>query len=298
MQNNINTTGKLLLTGDFNIKISDETNHDTAKFLDFLESFGLVNHIHFKTHCQENTLDLVISSEQYHLVYNPTKGHLFSDHIFVYYNLQTNSKFQNNSKFVNYQKVKAIDPIDFGANITWALAKVDLHNLHLSSCLKLYNDLLIDTIDKHAPKKTKIVSNSKKIPWFSDEVSNAIRSRRRAEHKWLLDKNNPDKFLEFYRLRHLTTNILNQAEKNYFCKLVHDNWTKTKKISAICNNLLGRSQDHPPTTRFHRQGACQMLQQALHFKICQYKGYFNCQTRSTTATNCVTPKYSTMHGQF
>ena len=245
MENNSNTTGKLLLTGDFNIKINDETNHDTAKFLDFLESFGLLNHIHFGTHCQENTLDLVISSELYHLVHNPLKGCLFSDHSFVYYNLPTNSKSQNNSKWVNYCKVKAIVPIDFGANITGALANVDLHNLHLSSCLKLYNDLLIDTIDKHAPKKTKIVSNRKKIPWFSDEVSNAIRSRRRAECKWLLDKNNSDKFLEFYRLGHFTTNILNQAEKNYFCKLVHDNCTKTKNIFTICTNLFGRSQDHP-----------------------------------------------------
>ena len=77
------------------------------------------------------------------------KGHLFSDHNFVYYNLPTNSKSQN------YHKVKAIVPIDFSADITGALAKVDLHNLHLSSCLKLYNDLLIDTIDKHAPKKPK-----------------------------------------------------------------------------------------------------------------------------------------------
>ena len=187
MENNINTTGILILTGDFNIKINDKTNHDTAKFLDFLESFGLVNHIHFKTHCQENTLDLVMSSEQYHLVHNPTKGHLFSDHNFVHYNLQTNSKPQKNSKLVNYQKVKAIDPIDFCADITRALTKVDLQNLHLSSCLKLYNDLLIDTIDKHAPKNTKIVSIRKKIPWFSDEVSNAIRSRRRAKRKWLLD---------------------------------------------------------------------------------------------------------------
>ena len=54
-------------------------------------------------------------------------------------------------------------------------------------------------MDKHAPKKTKAVSNKKKIPWFNDEVSDAIRLRRRVERKWLLDKNNPDKFLEFYR---------------------------------------------------------------------------------------------------
>ena len=123
MKNNINTTGKLLLTGDFNIKINDETNHDTVKFLDFLESFGNVNHIHFRTHCQGNTLDLVISSEQYHLVHNPTKVHLFSDHNFIYYNLLTNCKSQNNSKLVNYHKVKAIVPIDFGANITGGISK-------------------------------------------------------------------------------------------------------------------------------------------------------------------------------
>ena len=36
---------------------------------------------------------------------------------------------------------------------------------------------------------------------------------------------------------------MNQAEKNYFCKFVQDNHTKTKKIFTICKNLLGRNQD-------------------------------------------------------
>ena len=76
-------------------------------------------------------------------------------------------------------------------------------------------------------------------------MSDAIRSGRRAECKWLLDKNNPDKFLEFYRTWRTTTNIVNQAKNNYFGKLVEDNCTNTKKIFAICNNLLGRNQDLP-----------------------------------------------------
>ena len=194
---------------------------------------------------QDNTLDLVISSEQYHLVHNPIKGCLFSDHNFVYYNLSTNSKPQNNKKLVTYHKIKAISPLDFGSNITNALAKVDLHNLQLPSCLKLYNNLLSDTMDKHAPKKTKVVSNRRKIPWFNEEVSDTIRSRRRAECKRLLDKNNPDTFLEFYRTWQLTTNILNQAKKNYFHKPVDDNCTKTMMIFAICSNLLGRYQGLP-----------------------------------------------------
>ena len=76
-------------------------------------------------------------------------------------------------------------------------------------------------------------------------MSNAIRSRRKAECKWLLDKNNPDKFLEFYRIWQTTTNILNQAEKIYYCKLVENNCTDTKKIFATCDNLLGRNQGLP-----------------------------------------------------
>ena len=152
---------------------------------------------------------------------------------------------------VTYCKFKAISPTDFGSDITQALAKVDLHNLQLSSCLMLYNILLSDTMDKHAPEKTKEVSNRRKIPWFNDEVSEAIRSRRKAEHKWLLDKNNPDKFLEFYRTWRTTTNILNQAEKNYYCKLVENNHMNTKKIFAICDNLLGRNQDLPLPPGFH-----------------------------------------------
>ena len=148
-------------------------------------------------------------------------------------------------KVVTYCKLKAISPTDFGSNITQALAKADLHNLQLSSCLMLYNTLLSDTMDKHAPEKTKEVSNRRKILWFNDEVSEAIRSRRKAECKWLLDKNNPDKFLEIYWAQRTVTNILNQAEKNYYCKLVKDNCTNTKKTFTICDNLQGRNQDLP-----------------------------------------------------
>ena len=95
-------------------------------------------------------------------------------------------------------------------------------------------------MDKHALEKTKKVSNRRKIPWFNDEVSEAIW---KAENKGLLDKSNPDKFLEFYRTWRTTTNILNQAEKNYYCKLVENNCNDTKKIFAICYNLIGRNQD-------------------------------------------------------
>ena len=47
MERNINSTGKLLLTGDFNIHVNDLDSPDTNTFLDVLDSFGLQNHIRF-----------------------------------------------------------------------------------------------------------------------------------------------------------------------------------------------------------------------------------------------------------
>ena len=61
MEMNINSTGKLLLTGDFNIHINDTESPDANTFLDVLDSFGPQNHIRFPTHHLNNTLDLVIT---------------------------------------------------------------------------------------------------------------------------------------------------------------------------------------------------------------------------------------------
>ena len=52
MEKNINSTGKLVLTGDFNIHINDKSNPDSIIFHDILDSFGVVNHVSFQTDCR------------------------------------------------------------------------------------------------------------------------------------------------------------------------------------------------------------------------------------------------------
>ena len=89
MERNINSTSKLLLTGDFNIYVNDLESPDTNTFLDVLDSFGLHNHISFLTHCLNNTLDLVITLGQDNIIESSTLGRLFSDHNVVYFNLTT-----------------------------------------------------------------------------------------------------------------------------------------------------------------------------------------------------------------
>ena len=60
MEENIHNTGKLLLIGDINIKISVENYPGPMIFNDFLDYFNLANTVNLPTHCQDNTLDLVV----------------------------------------------------------------------------------------------------------------------------------------------------------------------------------------------------------------------------------------------
>ena len=112
MERNINSTGKLLLTGDFNIHVNDLESPDTNTFLAILDSFGLHNHISFPTHHLNNSLDLVIASGQDNLTESSTPGRLFSDHNIVYFNLTT-SKQSNNIKETTYRKLKHINMANF-----------------------------------------------------------------------------------------------------------------------------------------------------------------------------------------
>ena len=116
MERNINSTGKLLLTGDFNIYVNDLESPDTNTFLAVLDSFGLQNHISFPIHHLNNILDLVITSCHDNFIESSTPGRLFSDHNIMYFNLTT-FKQPNTIKEITYRKLKNINMTNFNKDV-------------------------------------------------------------------------------------------------------------------------------------------------------------------------------------
>ena len=60
-------------------------------------------------------------------------------------------------------------------------------NDHLTECgtheeleakIDCYNRVILATLDKHAPQKTKLVKVSHKQPWFTDRIKDKIRVRQ------------------------------------------------------------------------------------------------------------------------
>ena len=169
MERNMNSTGKLLLTGDFNIHVANDAN----TFLDVLDSFGLRNHIGFPTHHLNNTLDLVITPCNDNFIESATPDRLFSDHNIVYFNITT-LKQPNTIKEITYRKLKNINMINFNEDMELHLNTHYTDKLSLTEKIQLYKNTLRMTLDRHAPLKRRKVPDRNKLAWLSDEVATAI----------------------------------------------------------------------------------------------------------------------------
>ena len=53
----------------------------------------------------------------------------------------------------------------------------------LNDLVKCYNSTLSAALDRHAPLVTKFITVRPLVPWFSEDIRESRRERRRAERK-------------------------------------------------------------------------------------------------------------------
>ena len=63
--------------GDLNIHTNDPENQDTIPFDDTIKSLGIRNHVTFPTHRLQNTLDIIITTDDSSNFQTLTKAHSF-----------------------------------------------------------------------------------------------------------------------------------------------------------------------------------------------------------------------------
>ena len=108
-----------------------------------------------------------------------------------------------------------------------------------------YHSMLQTTLDTHAPIKNRKCSDCPRIPWFNQEIAEAIRLCRCLERVWNRDKSNMEALTLFHCQCWLMWNLLDKAQQKFFCSSITENSLDYKHIYEICNHLLGRSKDSP-----------------------------------------------------
>ena len=186
LENNI--TGNkdhLLLWGDFNIHLDKQDAPDTIFFQDFLDLFGLINHVKQPMHTSSHILDLVISQPEFCQTFRTLElGHYLSDHCFTHVSLLVDRLIPAR-KNIKYKKIKSIDHNAFNLHLSEVFKNQP--EPHMDRVLQ-YNRELRKVLQKHAPKKSKFIRDTHQQPWFSDEIKVEIVLRGKIERIWIREK--------------------------------------------------------------------------------------------------------------
>ena len=183
----------LVICGGFNSRIDVFDDHDTAAFMDLLESMALEQHVSFATHEYGHTLQLIITrSSDSLLLGKPSSGPFISDHCIVSCFLDV-CKLVPKKKLVSFRRTKAIDITAFRSELC-ASALVTDTPACLDDLVSLYISMLETALDKCAPMLTKVITT----PWFNDEIKFAERKWRKSRsHSDLLDYKSKKNHLSF-----------------------------------------------------------------------------------------------------
>ena len=87
-------------------------------------------------------------------------------------------------KTISYRKIKSVDVESVNAD----LAESDLCRNppdDLDELVACYDGTLRAVVDKHAPVQTRV---RPRVPWYTDDIRQAEKERRKAERKWSSSK--------------------------------------------------------------------------------------------------------------
>ena len=112
------STERLLISGDFNLRIESSEDTNAKKFCELLETFGLIQHVAFPTHTSGHTLDLIISRSINDVIITELESTLaLSDHSFIECNLNI-PKPNFMVKEIRFRQLKRIDIPTFKNDIS------------------------------------------------------------------------------------------------------------------------------------------------------------------------------------
>ena len=140
---------------------------------DFLESCYFYQHVEQHTHCKGHTLDLIIARTTDYVVSAVKVNHwqaLPSDHSAIRCVLNI-SRPKATKRVVRFRKLTTIDMNTFKADIA-ASSLVNALANDIETLRTLFDYVLSNLLDQHAPMNSKSITLRPHTLWYSDALLN------------------------------------------------------------------------------------------------------------------------------
>ena len=243
MSTKITEDKNTVMVGDFNVHVNDGCDIEANIFNDMMIAMGLKQWVTFPTHCNGNTLDLVMTELGSKLTVNKCKeGPFLSDHCIIDFSIEYSQEEPEQIQ-VMCRKIKGIDPELMSDDI-------DLKQLDGEGDVNLYAKILESALkeahDKHAPAKTKVINDRTRQPWFDGNLKIQKQKTRRSERRWRKYRQNHQLAYKANMRDYRAT--LKQHRQEIISNIILECGRDNKKLYTAINSRTGvkKSKPMPP----------------------------------------------------
>ena len=274
----------VIIMGDLNMQLDIKSRPSTIFFYDTIHAAGFTQHVSEPTHKQGHILDVVITRDG---VPNITNLQVIDPAICNRHNVATCDHkaivFQLNipkplpvKRTVTFRRLNRIQSDVFRDDFANGLPSA----LNGRSRLEIYQNLSTSLVDKHAPLTTKTIVVRNNIPYYTLELQEAKRLRRKLERRWR--KTGSESDLKLYRQSASSANkLLRQAKANYYSNIIEEHGKDTKALFKVTNKLLGKSDSSPLPTGFSSAQLAEEFSKFFSDKVGKIRQAFkNCVPRN------------------
>ena len=235
------SVGKLLVVGDFNLHMDRLSSHEAAQFKEVLFSLNLQQHVTTATHDHGHMLDLVITRDGESLVEDITiHPAVMSDHNPLSFCVKI-KKPEKQRRTITYRKICDIDKEKFAQDIQGSDLITDPAE-ELDDLVNQYNSSLSSILDKHAPVRTKQVMLRHNTPWYTEDIQEVKKRRRKAERRWRSSGLAID--LDILRTERIRMNkICADAKAKYYKDKITECAKDQKSLFKFADQLLCKQKD-------------------------------------------------------
>ena len=220
---------EMIIMGDFNIDLTQE-NHKTRKWKHLMNTFGLTQTVKEPTRVTKNSATLIdhvytSSLNTVEEIDTSVAKITISDHFAVVVTLK---KAKNTAKgrhnYIQYRNFKNFNENAFKLELATAAWDLINETEDPNVALEWLNKTMLNSLNRHAPIKTKRVRRQIKPKWFNADVRRAITRRNKIK------KSSP---LELKLAQKRTKNIIKQAKTQYYEDLIKEHKNDPANIWKI-----------------------------------------------------------------
>ena len=187
----------------------------------------------------ESFIDLVFTNVLFNITMNDVYALSFSDHALIGFSRKQNGvktapKIIRCCNYHRYDHSKLKDDLK---NADWSPGYI---SHPISGSLRVFNRILTEFFDRHAPFATKS-KNTNKSPWLDVELKNEMDYREVVQPKFC-KSNTTEKYEDYKRQRNKVNNLIKRAKQNYRKNLLDEN---TKNATSFWRTLNSISLTKP-----------------------------------------------------